>query len=58
MAIDHTHAFTCGSELTRRIGNADTVRDATVFGCFPEFVSLLERTEIQACAARLGEMRL
>jgi hypothetical protein len=58
MAIDHTHAFTCGGELTRRIGGLDSVRDTTVFGCFPEFVSLLEQTEMQACAARLGEMRL
>jgi hypothetical protein len=55
-AIDHTHAFTCGRALTRRIGNLDEVRDTTVFGRFPEFESFLDPEHVRAAAARLGQM--
>ncbi len=55
-AIDHTHAFTCGRELTRRLGQLDDVLDPTLFGCFPEFVSFLQREGVADCAARLNQM--
>ncbi len=55
-AIDHTHAFTCGGELTRRIGHISGIQDATVFGAFPEFVPLLYRTDVRSAADRLIQM--
>jgi hypothetical protein len=55
-AMDQTHAFTCGRELTRRLGDLDNVRDTTIFGCFPEFVLLLDREHVQSTSFRLGEM--
>ncbi|MBL8210868.1 MAG: hypothetical protein JNK87_09160 [Bryobacterales bacterium] len=36
-AIDHTHAFTCGRELTRDLAHIDTVRDSIRYGAFPAF---------------------
>jgi len=53
-AIDHTHAFTCGRELTRRISNLDEVRDSTVFGRFPEFESFLDPEHVRAAAPAWG----
>ncbi len=55
-AIDQTHAFTCGRDLTARIGDLDNVRDTTVFGCFPEFVPSLDPVHVRSSAARLGEI--
>jgi hypothetical protein len=55
-AIDHTHAFTCGRELTARIGHLDEIRDTTVFGRFPEFQALLEPGHVRAAAGRIGQM--
>jgi len=55
-AMDQTHAFTCGRELTRRIGHMDEIRDTTIFGCFPEFLSFLDRGYVQTAADRLRQM--
>lgn len=55
-AMDQTHAFTCGRELTRRIGHMDEIRDTTIFGCFPEFLPFLDRGHVQAAAERVGQM--
>jgi hypothetical protein len=50
MAIDHTHDFTWGAALGRRRANMDSAVSR-------EFVSLLERAEVDAAATRPGEMR-
>lgn len=55
-AIDHTHAFSCGRHLTARMGQIDDVQDQTVFGCFPEFSSLLTREDIGNSTFRLAKM--
>jgi len=55
-AMDQTHSFTCGRELTHRISQLDDIRDATIFGCFPEFVSFLDREHVRTATARLGQM--
>jgi len=57
-AIDHTHAFTCGGDLTRRIGHLDEIRDATVYGCFPEFLPFLDPAHVAAATNRLGGMTM
>ena len=56
LAIDHTHAFTCGHELTRRVANIDVVRDDRVYGLFPEFRPHLDRGAVQRYAAQLQSL--
>jgi hypothetical protein len=56
IAIDHTHTFTCGRELTVRLGNIDTIQDPTVYGYFPEFQWLVTRAGITEAVERLAEM--
>jgi hypothetical protein len=53
-AIDHTHCFTCGRALSTAISNLDHVKDQRVFGCYPEFIPLLDRAVIQETATRLS----
>jgi hypothetical protein len=55
-AIDHTHAFTCGRELTKRLGQLEDVQDTALFGLFPEFISFLRLEDVSDCAACLGKM--
>jgi len=52
-AIDHTHCLTCGRELNLNIAHIDTVRDARVYGLFPEFKPLLDRSEVTRAVADL-----
>jgi hypothetical protein len=52
-AIDHTHCLTCGRELNLNIAHIDAVRDARVYGLFPEFRSLLDRSEVTRAVADL-----
>ncbi len=55
-AMDQTHAFTCGRELTRRIDHLDAIRDTTIFGCSPEFVPFLDREYVRIAVGRLRQM--
>jgi hypothetical protein len=55
-AMDHTHAFTCGRELTSRIGHLDEIRDTAIFGRFPEFQTLLDLDHVRAASGRMGQM--
>lgn len=55
-AIDHTHAFTCGNQLTRRIAEIDSIRDETVYGSFPEFTEFLRADDIAECGNQLQRM--
>jgi hypothetical protein len=51
-AIDHTHCFTCGADLTPRLARIESVQAAGVYGLFPEFRPLLRRPDlVQACAS-------
>lgn len=45
-AMDHTHCFTCGRELTTRLAYDDKIKDPRVFGLFPEFRPFLDRDEL------------
>jgi len=53
VAIDFSHAFTCGGEISRRIGFIDTVRSQSLLGLFPEFQKFLDREVARAYANRL-----
>jgi hypothetical protein len=54
-AMDFTHAFTCGWEMTPRIRFIDKVMDEQVYGLFPEFKGSLDREEIRRFGARLTQ---
>lgn len=41
-AMDHTHAFSCGRDLTPRIAHLDRIRDPNGYGLFPGFLSRLD----------------
>jgi hypothetical protein len=46
-AMDHTHCFTCGGDITSAVGHIDRVRDDRVYGLFPEFLPYLSRNSIR-----------
>jgi hypothetical protein len=50
-AMDFTHAFTCGREITRRIGFIDE----QIYGLFPQFESFIDRAEIRRFATLLRQ---
>jgi hypothetical protein len=52
-AMDHTHCFSCGRELTTRLREIDTIKDPRIFGLFPEFRPLLDRGQILQAAKDL-----
>jgi|GEM_PF-276770 len=52
-AMDHTHCFTCGRELSRKLREIDKIKDSRVFGLFPEFQKYLNRVRIQQAAKDL-----
>ncbi|MFN7925550.1 MAG: hypothetical protein U0Q16_35955 [Bryobacteraceae bacterium] len=58
MAIDYTHAFTCGKDLTRRSNSIDDVRDPIVFGCFDEFRPFLTPENIHQATTQLVAMNV
>ncbi|MFZ0303375.1 MAG: HipA family kinase [Terracidiphilus sp.] len=57
IAMDFTHAFTCGSEINRRIGFIERIRDERIYGRFPEFENFLNRESVRQYAARLSEFQ-
>ncbi|HZZ29675.1 MAG TPA: HipA family kinase [Pirellulales bacterium] len=46
-AMDHTHCFTCGGELTTRLRRDDKIKEPRVFGLFPEFRQFLDQDAVQ-----------
>lgn len=55
-AMDHTHAFDCGRDLSRRIAYIDRVRDRRVFGLFPAFRELVDQDDFQAAISELAHV--
>jgi hypothetical protein len=52
-AMDHTHCFTCGRELSRKLRELDRIKDPRVFGLFPEFRKYLDRPQVKKAAREL-----
>jgi len=52
-AMDHTHCFTCGKELSQNLSNIDKKRDSRIFGLFPEFRKFLDRVQVKQAAMEL-----
>ncbi len=57
LAIDHTHCFTCGRDLTPNIANVDLVRDPRLYGLFPAFVSRVHQEEVESAVDRLRQLK-
>lgn len=54
LAMDHTHCFTCGRDLTNRLARIDSVQEQTVYGLFPEFRDFVKREAVHEWTERLG----
>lgn len=58
IAMDHTHCFTSGADLTRRLADIDRTKDRRIYGLFPELKPYLieseARGEWEAAVAKLG----
>ncbi len=54
MAIDHTHCFADGTQLTTAMAGIAVVKDERVYGLFPEFAAYLGKADMQAACARLA----
>ncbi len=52
-AMDHTHCFTCGRELSKKLRNIDKIRDPRVFGLFPEFRGFLDSNQVRLALSDL-----
>ena len=55
-AIDHTHAFTCGRDLTPRVAHLDRIRDPNVYGLFPAFRPRLDQDVFHQALDDLGRL--
>lgn len=53
LAIDHTHCFDAGRDLTERLADIAKVKDEATYGLFPHFVPLLDDGELAWCMALL-----
>lgn len=53
VAIDHTHCFDCGRDLSERLAHIDRVRDEATYGLFPAFRGYLDFGELAWCKAML-----
>ena len=56
VAMDHTHCFDCGRDLTERLARIDLVQDERMYGLFPPFRHYLDthRRALEADLARLA----
>jgi hypothetical protein len=52
-AMDHTHCFTCGADLTGKEATLDKIRDHHVYGLFRQFRPFLDRDAVNRSATRL-----
>jgi len=57
VAMDFSHAFTCGHELTKKMGDIDYVRDERLYGLFPEFRPFIARSTVTEIASKLGTFK-
>jgi hypothetical protein len=52
-AMDHTHCFTCGADLTAKEANLDRIKDHRVYGLFRQFRPFLDSEAVTEAVARL-----
>jgi hypothetical protein len=56
-AMDHTHCFTCGRDLTARMAQIAVVKDDGIYGRFPEFEPFLDRTVFRKARGKLKSLQ-
>lgn len=56
VAMDHTHCFTCGRDLTPRLADIGHERDERLYGLFPAFIPRLRGAVLEWCRSRLREL--
>lgn len=56
-AIDHTHCFNCGRDLTPRLADIDAIKDDRVYGLFPEFQPFVDVFELAWCKTKLYDFK-
>lgn len=49
LAMDHTHCFTRGGELSRHLARIERIREDRIYGLFPEFLPYLRRSVLASC---------
>lgn len=55
-AMDFTHAFTNGRDLTKRVRDIDNIKDTAVYGLFPQFKRYLDRATVRSFCLQLGQL--
>jgi hypothetical protein len=56
VAMDHTHCFTCGRDLTEKVANVAEVKDDGLYGLFTGFLPLVQQVEVEAGISRLFQL--
>ena len=46
-AIDHTHCFTCGRDITYLVASIEQVKDSQIYGLFPGFLPYLRHEDVR-----------
>ena len=55
IAMDHSHCFTSGTSLGRKLKFINTIRDERLYGLFPEFRPYVTQSRVRATLQRLSE---
>ena len=56
-AIDHTHCFTGGGDLTRHVAGIRRAKDERVYGLFPPFQRYITKADVERAVHKLGEVQ-
>jgi hypothetical protein len=56
LAIDQTHCFDCGRDLTARVSGIDKTNDTRTYGLFPAFSPFVNPFELTWCASMLRQL--
>jgi hypothetical protein len=56
IAMDHTHAFTCGADLSTKINTVDRIQNPRRFGVFPQFAPHWDLATASDALTRLAGM--
>jgi hypothetical protein len=56
LAIDHTHCFNCGADLTAKVSAIGNVKDERTYGLFPAFESFIQPFHLAWCGSMLRSL--
>ena len=55
--MDHTHCFTNGADLTKRVQQISKIKDERIFGLFPEFRDLLDKDAVHTMCQQMAALK-